>query len=46
MARERIEQETVPVSEVLRDALRRADKALRQMPRGFRVAASIIFFLA
>ncbi|TSC54458.1 MAG: hypothetical protein LiPW31_106 [Microgenomates group bacterium LiPW_31] len=46
MAGERIEQEAVPVSEVLRDALRRADKALRQMPRGFRVAASIGLILA
>lgn len=41
MARERIEKETVPVSEIWRDALQRADRVLKQWPRSAKVAASI-----
>lgn len=41
MAKVEIEQEAVPVSEVLREALKRADRVLKQLPRSARVAASI-----
>lgn len=46
MARERIEQEPIPTVEVWRDALQRADKALKQWPKEARVAATIGFILA
>lgn len=41
MARERIEQEAVPVPELWRDTLQRADKALGRMSKGFRAAAFV-----
>lgn len=41
MAKAEIEQEAVPVSEVWRDTLQRADRVLKQLPRSARVAASI-----
>ena len=41
MAREKVEQEAVPVSEVLKDALGRADKAVGRMSKGLRAAAFV-----
>lgn len=41
MVQERIEQEAVPVSEIWKDALGRADRALRRMSKGLRAAAFV-----
>jgi len=46
MAKERIEEETIPVSGLLRDTLQRADRILKEMPKRARVAASVGLILA